>query len=404
MNLEFQRKVDRYFGQFICRIFSIINRVCKKAEVKKTPEKILVILISEMGSLVLAHPMFAAIKKKYSHASIHVLVFEKNREILELLPDLPAINILTINNVSLYQFIKDTVKTIFKLRRLKFDIVIDCELFARISSIFSFMANATVRAGFHPYTQEGLYRGNFINRPVLYNPYQHISHQFLNLVNAINSTSVPKVKHKVSDAHEFEIPVINIDQTEIRLMKKRLTENFGTDLSRKIILVNPSGGILSIRAWPINYYFRLAQELISKGYTVGITGLQSDKPLADKIISYCNDENCIDLTGFTKKIREMLVLFKISSLLITNDGGPGHFSALTRTPAIVLYGPETPLLYGTLNKFAVNMYTGLSCSPCLTAYNHRNSPCDGDNQCLKQIAPESVIAKAMGMMTIHTKN
>jgi len=40
----------------------------------------------------------------------------------------------------------------------------------------------------------------------------------------------------------------------------------------------------------------------------------------------------------------------------------------------------------------------VSCSPCLTAYNHRNSPCDGDNQCLQQIAPEQVLAKAREML------
>jgi hypothetical protein len=39
-------------------------------------------------------------------------------------------------------------------------------------------------------------------------------------------------------------------------------------------------------------------------------------------------------------------------------------------------------------------HLSLPCSPCLTAYNHRTSPCDGDNQCLKGIMPEQVLAKA----------
>jgi len=47
---------------------------------------------------------------------------------------------------------------------------------------------------------------------------------------------------------------------------------------------------------------------------------------------------------------------------------------------------------------AVNFYLSLSCSPCLTAYNHRNSPCDGDNQCLKKIHPDQVLAKAMEIL------
>jgi len=88
------------------------------------------------------------------------------------------------------------------------------------------------------------------------------------------------------------------------------------------------------------------------------------------------------------------VLLHLGALLITNDGGTGHFASLTPVPAIVLFGPETPALYGTLAARAVNMYKGLSCSPCLTAYNHRRSPCDGNNVCLKSITPAEVLAVA----------
>ena len=67
---------------------------------------------------------------------------------------------------------------------------------------------------------------------------------------------------------------------------------------------------------------------------------------------------------------------------------------MTPIPCIIFYEPETPTLYGPLDDKSVNLYTGLSCSPCLTAYNHRSSPCDGDNVCLKSISPETVLEKA----------
>ncbi|MBW1804079.1 MAG: glycosyltransferase family 9 protein, partial [Deltaproteobacteria bacterium] len=79
---------------------------------------------------------------------------------------------------------------------------------------------------------------------------------------------------------------------------------------------------------------------------------------------------------------------------ITNDGGPGHFASLTSIPAIILFGPETPLLYGPLDQKSTAIHASLSCSPCLTAYNHRDTPCDGDNMCLKAITTEEVLLKA----------
>ncbi len=96
-----------------------------------------------------------------------------------------------------------------------------------------------------------------------------------------------------------------------------------------------------------------------------------------------------------------MALFHIASLLITNDGGPGQFAALTPVPVIVFFGPETPALYGPLNTGTTVMNVQLSCAPCLTAYNHRNSPCDGDNICLKSIRVEDVLAKAREVLEMQ---
>jgi hypothetical protein len=52
-----------------------------------------------------------------------------------------------------------------------------------------------------------------------------------------------------------------------------------------------------------------------------------------------------------------------------------------------------------LSRNAHYFHLALACSPCLTAYNHRSSPCDGDNQCLKQITPAQVIGKARQMLS-----
>ena len=197
MDIAAQRKIDRIFGSFLCRFFSLFNLAMTRS--RKTPrvEKILVILLSEMGSWVHAHAMFERIERSYPQASVSVLLFKKNREIVDILNYVPASDILTIDPASIYTLFADIIRVWSDMRRIRFDAVIDCELFHRISSILSFLSGAAIRVGFHPHTQEGLYRGNFINRPVLYNPYQHISRQFVTLVEAIESDTVPKAKRIV---------------------------------------------------------------------------------------------------------------------------------------------------------------------------------------------------------------
>lgn len=397
MNISFQRKIDRYVGALICRILSLFYRKSRDEDDGFQPRKFLVILLSEMGSLVLAYPMFRQIKKRYPGAELYGLLFDKNKEMLTLLNVTPVENILTIRDTTFGAFAIDCLRALNHVRKLKIDVVIDCELFARISSIISFLSGARIRVGFHPHTQEGLYRGTFINRPVLFNPYHHISRQFLNLVSAIDAAGTPMVK-QAAQHNNLKAPAIEFSQAEIEAMRTRLQTDFRDIDGKKLILIYPGGGILPIRAWPRHYYSQVAGELLKKGYAVGIVGLATDKALAAAIRSDCNHPACIDLTGYTRSVRDLMLIFQFAGLLITNDGGPGQFAALTPVPTIIFYGPETPDLYGPVDGKATLFYNPLPCSPCLTAYNHRNSPCDGDNLCLKQIPPQQVLKNALQIL------
>lgn len=397
MNITLQRKLDQQVGPLLCRLLSGLSWWRREKVVSVKPERILVILLSEMGSLVLAHPMFVHLTHKYPDAELYALVFQPNKEVLDLLQVVPPANILTLRTTSLGTFLRDSVLALRTLRRWRIDTVLDCELFSRLSSILALLSGASRRVGFHPHRQEGLYRGNFINRPVLYNPYHHIAQQFVTLAEAIEATDMPLVKQPVSHA-KLHIPSMAVSQAELTAFVARLKGDFPQVAGKRLVLIHASGGLLPIRAWPVAHFCQVAADLIGHGHMVGIIGLQRDKALAQTIHAQCGSQSCLDLTGYTRTIRELLVLFHVAALLITNDGGPAHFAALTPIPAIIFYGPETPVLYGSLDEKSVNFYNPLPCSPCLTAYNHRHSPCNGNNVCLTSIAPEAVLQRVYGML------
>jgi ADP-heptose:LPS heptosyltransferase len=399
LNINFQRAVDRIAGVPICAALSLLEKLrllFLGTEKPVQPKRILIVLLSEMGSLVLAQPMFAALKKRYPDAELHMLMFAKNREVLDLLGVMPKENVITLNDKALGSFAKDSLKALRKMRSLDFDVVIDCELFSRASSIFSYLSGARIHVGFNPHTQEGLYRGSFMNRKVLYNPYRHLSQQFLTMVDAIESEGRPLAK---GDAHEVSAPpLLQFAVGEVQGTTAQLENDFPLLKDKKLVLVYPDGGILPIRAWPPAYYKQLCDALLQDGYVVALIGLPDAKPLAQEILAHCKHAHCIDLTGYTKSVSHLLAIFQRASLLVTNDGGPGQFAALTPLPTLVFFGPETPALYSPLAPNIHCLYTALSCSPCLTAYNHRNSPCDGDNLCLKRITPARVLVKARALL------
>jgi len=317
----------------------------------------------------------------------------QNREVLDLHGIIPPENVVTLRNDGLLHLLLDSRRAMKTLRARNIDTVLDLELFARISSIFSYLSGARVRVGFHRHTQEGLYRGSFINRRVLYNPYQHMAQQFLSLAEAIDSAAMPPPKRVVGERPRA-LPHVQLQEGEIAAMRDRLLADFPLLDGRKLVLFSPAGGLLPIRAWPLGAYEELGRALLDDGHALGVIGLSRDREVAQELAGRLGGDRCLDLTGYTRSVRELMVLFHLSALLVANDGGPGHFAAMTPMPAIVFFGPETPTLYGTLDDKSLNMRTNLSCSPCLTAYNHRNSPCDGDNVCLQRIRPATVLDEA----------
>ena len=399
MNIALQRWIDRWVGIPLCAVTSGLDRVTSpfKAKANTPPRAIVIILLSEMGSLVLAHDMFARLKARYPNAELHALMFGKNREILDLMRVIKPENVHTVNDKSLFDLLSSLWRSVMRLRRAQVDVAIDCELFSRISSLLSYFSGASVRVGFHRHTQEGLYRGSHINRPVPYNPYQHISSQFLTLARAIDSNAVPKSKMPVMLTTQAP-PHVQLDALLVVDIQKRLANDYPAIAAKPLVLVYPGGGILPIRAWPLESYTALCNGLVQDGCAVAVIGLKDDQALARQQVTDVKSANAtspvIDLTGYTRSIAELLALFHVAKLLVTNDGGPGQFAALTPIWTVMLFGPETPALYAPLTLRCHSFYSQWPCSPCLSAYNHRNSFCDGDNQCLKVISPDAVLSKA----------
>jgi len=397
MDISFQKKVDRIAGPVLCRLLSLLPNAGAPPAETAQPGNILVILLSEMGSLVLAHPMVVRLREKYPRAEIHFLVFEKNRDVLELLGMVEPRNIHTINDRSFFTFLADCVRVTVKLRRIPIDTAIDCELFARAGSLLSYLSGAVLRVGFHRFHQEGLYRGNIVNRPVPYNPYVHISRQFLALAEACQATGVPPVKGKIH-MPDRPLPLLEPAEGDTCGFYSRFKADYPEIAGLPLVLIYAGGGVLPVRAWPETGFIAVARTLESAGYAVGIIGMEEDRSQAERIVAACGSDRCVNMAGYTRSVGELVALFHTARCLVTSDGGPGHFAALTRLPAVTIFGPETPVLYAPLNPNGVSLFSGAPCSPCLSAYNHRSSPCDGQTECLRAITPQQVCRAVFSLM------
>jgi len=395
MNIDLMRFIDRKLGIPLCVLFSIVHsflKLFKKTTYIKSPKKILFIEMSEMGSLVLSYSLFRKTREIYPEASLYFLTFKETRNAVDILNFFPEENIITIESKNILGFLASSIRVIRKLRKQKIDIVLDMELFARFTAILSYVIGAKNRVGFHKYTNEGLYRGNFLTHKVPFNPHIHIAYNMLNLIYAVKSSldSVPLTKfpyHK----KDIVIPKVEIS-SDVReaVLSKLATVNHEVLQAEKLILINPNASdIIPIRRWPAEKYIELIKLLLKhEGVYVVITGIETEREEAAGICEAVGSKKCMNFAGMTT-FSELIELYHVADILITNDSGPVHFSSMTDIKTFVFFGPETPKLYGPLNKDTHVFYSNFSCSPCVSAFNHRKSPCN-NNECLKAISVQSV--------------
>ena len=391
------RKVDYWIGMPICFVLTILYKLqrlfgMKNPRYSEKPKNILLIELAEMGSTVLAYPAVKKLKKTHPNSSIYFLLFKHIEASMDILDIVPKENVMTIEVKSIFTLIRDTLKFMIECRKRKIDTTINLEMFARYSTILSYLSGARKRVSFHRYEQEGLYIGNFITHKVIYNPHIHTAYSFIALVNSLQSSpnEIPMAKFSIEN-EKLEVPKIAIgSKAKQEIWKKLKDVNPEINEKKKLILVNPNASkLISIRKWPLENYAKLVKQLVEENDVfIAITGVENEKPDAEFIVNHVKSKKVMDLTGKTT-LRELIDLFNIGKILITNDSGPAHFASLTNIHIIVFFGPETPELYKPLTSNCTVMYSNYACSPCVSAFNQRLSPCN-DNQCLKSIDVEKI--------------
>jgi len=398
MSVNTLRLLDKYPGLILCWIFTFcrfISYLLHKKKSLPSPKKILIIKLSEMGSTIFVYPAVSELKKKIPNSEIFFLVFEHNREILDEMNITSGSNIFTVNVDNPTKLFISIIQLFFKLRKISIDTTIDMDFFSRLSASLAFIVCRGNRIGFHKFTNEGLSRGKLLTHPVMYSPHIHTSIAFLSLSKSLFEKSNDFYYKGVIEDNYIELFDYKPSDTYINSVKSKLLKS-GVKLNNKLIIINPnSSDIFPLRKWPLNSFAELCKQIINKRSDIYLilTGTKSERADAIEIIKQVQDDRCINFMGMTS-LKELLALYSISELMITNDSGPAHFSSLLQLPTIVLFGPETPTLYKPLNKECRCLYSNFTCSPCVSVYNGKKSPCK-DNLCLKAISVKTVLDETM---------
>jgi len=402
VDVDAMRAVDKWAGIPLTFCLTQLQRLVRLVvpERKKPLQRILFIELSEMGSTILVDPALQKAGKKLS-AELFFLIFHKNRGSLELTGTIPPDNVFTLREDNLFFLLIDTIKFFIWARKNNIDTVIDLELFSRFTALLTGLCGACRKVGFYSFHNEGLYRGELLTHRVAYNPHIHIAKNFIAQINALltDDEEVPYSKQRVEDS-ELVLPVYKCASEDIARMHERINEHAQSYEKEKyhLVLINPNASeLLPQRRWMPERFEALIKNILDQrpDILVLITGAPSETDEAAQMCKRIGDTRCVNFAG-ALKLAELPVLYTMATLMVTNDSGPGHFSSITPLPTFVLFGPETPRLYGSLGN-STPIFAGLACSPCVSAANHRKTPCT-DNKCLQAITVEQVFSTILPVL------
>jgi ADP-heptose:LPS heptosyltransferase len=396
------RFVDRYIGSCVLFFFTFLHRFRHKPADRKI-KNVLVIELIEMGASIMGYSSLRYIKKQLPDAQIFCLCTESTKEPWLLLDAIAKENVFALDNSNMLAFALSIFKQTRALSTKNIDMVIDFELFTRISAIISFLVRSKMRAGFYSYTMGGLYRGNFLDVKCNFNQNMHIAKNLLALTKSALDPH-PRYYNWEGPIPTSEIvpPTYRSDPTLKNEVKKKVAAAFEKYFGEPLMLVAPTvGEMLPMRDYPKEHYVEVIKKLLNiyPTHRVLLVGTSSHDAVAQYIEREVGSERCVNFCRQMTSLCELLELFSMADFLITNDSGNPHFAAMTGLKNIALYGPETPFMYGPLGK-SVCLFEFFHSCPSITTYNHKNPPSDS-NESLRSIHPDRVVKMAQVLMDEH---
>src|SRR5437667_545833 len=393
VGMSFLQHTDRWIGAPLCAILTLLRKIFESAwpQGPRQVQRILFVKFAEQGSTVLAYPAIRRAVEMVGRENVYFVVFEDNRFILDVMEIIPEENVITIPTNSPFGLALGALRAVLRIRKIRIDGVVDMEFLTRFSAMLTFTTGAISRVGFHTFFGDGPYRGDLMTHRLLYNPHLHTSEMFEAMVEAL--TRDPAVLPTFDFTPSANQPLVRFrpsasEVAEVNALLQRENPHIG---SAPLILLNPNASdLLPLRRWPALRYVELARRLLERysDLFIGFTGAPAEAAPNNRLADEVGSSRVIALAGKTT-LRQVLVLYTRSEILVTNDSGPAHFASMTPIRVVTLFGPETPALFAARSPNATALWAGIACSPCVNAYNNRQSVCR-NNVCMQAITVDDV--------------
>ncbi len=339
------------------------------------PKRILVIRLDRLGDVILSTPVLDALRRKFPHAFIAMMVRPACRDVVEGNPHLNEV--IVYEKESAHRTIRGTIRFAWALRRDAFDTALVLHPSNR-SHWIPWLAGIPRRIGYDR-KSAWLLTHRLPHRKQ--EGEQHEARYALDMLQIFGVT--PEVPQPFVPIHPEAA--------------KRIDALFGQRAIRsteRLVAIHPSASCVSKR-WMPERFAEVADRLIAEhGIRVCVIGDEAAGTHAQAMVGAMR-RPALNLVGQVS-VSELAALLTRCELLISNDSGPVHVAAAVGTPVVDIFGRNqrglSPQRWGPLGEGHVVLHKEVGCVTCL-AHN-----CDIDFLCLTSLSAEEVYRAAVTIL------
>ncbi|MFA5794744.1 MAG: glycosyltransferase family 9 protein [Candidatus Brocadiia bacterium] len=355
----------------------------------KKIKSILVLRLGGIGDVVMATPVFRALKAHFSNARITLLSEEPGAEVVRGAPYvdelLPFRELYTYRRKSLMALPMNIKSFIEELRLAKtllqrrYDIFVDLHMLYGFKNAIRPMmigcfSRAPIRVGLDTDRHSLLMN---IRVPDSAFRMRHLVDRSLDVIGALGVDTSNR---------QTEVWITEADR---KFARELLDKNI--DLNDKLLIGIHAGAnpwALVRQSWPLERFAAVADILSEKyGAKIVFTGGRSEISLIEQATLLMKKKPFI-AAGLTT-LKQAAALMERCHLFISNDTGPMHMAVAMKTPTIGIFGPGNwPALgtYAPETNF-IMVRKDIDCWPC------HNLKC-ATRACMERIAVDDVVSAA----------
>lgn len=332
--------------------------------------KILVInLMPAIGELLFVTPVFKVLRQAFPEATIEALLASQVHQICAYNPYIDTV--ITIDKTGDQTGILEHYKLIRKIRKVRYDLVINLNPSERASLIAAFSKGKRI-CGF---------ASKWLNP--FFNPWQkkdrsiHSADAYL---KALNKIGIPSQTENYLEMRYNE----KAEEKSNRIWQ----DNFLPDSN--VVGIHP-GANWPNKRWKPEYLAMLSDMLQQRNIKTVFFGGRDDLQIVDKVVELCKVKPVI-MTG-KLTLLELAAMVEKCSVFVSADSGPMHIAVSQRVPVVALFGPTSPTRYGPYNVAHRIIQPDSNCIMC------GSGRCKFETNCMEFIAPEKVFHAVLDLLS-----